>query len=127
MTDSQRNLLILLAVAVVGVLFSGAFNVGAGIAGLLLNLAFTVVILWFLITLYQRHSGTIAQMPTTPRLVLQVAGVVLFGSLVTGMLHAPFLPFPFGWSSDYPMIFWPLVLGCAFAIWWAWQQRTSRW
>lgn len=128
MTDSQRNLLILLVVAVAGAAFSGVFNVGAGLAGMLLNIAFTVAIVWVMVLQYQRHSGTIARMPIAPRLVLQVAGVALMVIVATGMLHAPFLPYPlFGWSSGYPMIFWPSLLLCGFGIWWGWQQRTSRW
>lgn len=127
MTEFQRNMLILTAVAVAGVLFSGAFNLGAGIANTLLSIAFTVVLVWFMVILYQRHSGTIAQMPVGPRLVLQASGIALVGMMATGMLHAPFLPFPFGWSSSYPMIFWPGLLLCGFGIWWAWQQRMSRW
>lgn len=127
MSESQRNFLILAAIAVVGVTFSGAFGAGAGIAFLLLNLAFAVLMIWFLINLYQRHSGTIAQMPTTPRLVLQSAGIALLALTVTGLIRLPFLPWPFGWSSVYPIPFWGALLGCCFAIWWAWQQRTSRW
>jgi len=60
-------------------------------------------------------------------MVLQAAGVILVASFATGMLNAPFLPAPFGWSNTYPAIFWTTVLACAFGIWWAWQQRTSRW
>lgn len=127
MTDSQRNLLILVAVAVAGVVFSGAFNLGAGVASIFMNLAFTILLVWFLVILYRRHSGTIAHMAATPRLVMQVSGALLIGAVATGMLHAPFLPFPFGWSSAYPVIFWPLVLVCLFGMWWAWQQRTARW
>lgn len=127
MTDSQRNLLILLAVAVAGVLFSGAFGVGAGIASIFLNVAFTVMLVWFAVILYRRHSGTIARMPHLPRLVLQVATVALIVAFATGTLSAPFLPPPFGWSNDYAVAFWALVLGCGFAIWWSWQQRSTRW
>lgn len=127
MTDSQRNMLILLAVAVAGVLFSGAFGIGAGIASIFLNVAFTVMLVWFAVILYRRHSGTIARMPHLPRLVLQIATVALVLAFATGTLHAPFLPYPFGWSNFYPLPFWGLILGCGFAIWWAWQQRTSRW
>lgn len=127
MTDSQRNLLILLALAVAGVLFSGAFGIGAGIASILLNVAFTTLIVWFMVILYRRHSGTIAAMPHLPRIVMQAAGLALVLAFATGMLHAPFLPFPFGWSNVYPVAFWGLVLGCGFAMWWSWQQRTSRW
>jgi hypothetical protein len=126
-TDSQRNLLILLAVAVAGVLFSGAFGVGAGIASIFLNVAFTVMLVWFAVILYQRHSGTIASMPHLPRLVLQVATIALILAFATGTLSAPFLPEPFGWSHDYALPFWALIFACGFAIWWAWQQRTSRW
>lgn len=127
MTDSQRNLLILVALAVAGVIFSGAFDLGAGIAHLLLNIAFTVTLVWFLVILYQRNSGTIAAMPVAPRLVLQVAGIFLLGMLLTGLLRASFLPWPFGWANVYPGIFWPAMLLCVFGIWWSWQQRTSRW
>lgn len=127
MTESQRNLLILLGVAVLGVVFSGAFNLGAGVAGMLLSIAFVVLMVWFLIAMYQRNSGTIATMPAAPRLVLQVAGAALVLLLLTGLLHAPFLPAPFGWASGAALVFWPAVLLCAFGIWWAWQQRTSRW
>ena len=128
MTDSQRNLLILVALAVVGVLFSGAFGVGAGLASMLLNLAFTVLLVWLAVSLYQRHSGTIATMPVTARLVLQVATVLLVLAFATGTLNIPFLPYPpFGWANVHPLPFWALILGCGFGIWWAWQQRTSRW
>ncbi|MCB0878857.1 MAG: hypothetical protein KDC46_07745 [Thermoleophilia bacterium] len=127
MSDTQRNFLILGALALAGVMFSGAFGTGAGIAFLLLNAAFAVLIVWFLITLYQRNSGTIALMPATPRLVMQAASAGVLILVVTGMFHLPFLPPPFGWSADYPVVFWGLLLGCAFAVWWAWQQRTSRW
>lgn len=130
MTDSQRNMLILVAIAVIGVVFSGAFGLGAGIANLLLRIAFAIVLMWFLIVLYQRNSGTIAAMPVTPRLVLQVAGIVLLAAFVTGTLSLPFLPPPFGWAhygGIFTLVFWGTVFGCAFAIWWAWQQRTSRW
>lgn len=127
MTDSQRNLLILLAAAVAGVLFSGAFGIGAGIASIFLNVAFTVLLVCFAVVLYRRHSGTINSMSHVPRLVLQVATVALVIAFATGTLNAPFLPFPFGWSNFYPLAFWALVLGCGFAIWWSWQQRSTRW
>ncbi len=127
MSDSQRNFLILAVIAVLGVTFSGAFGTSAGLAYGLLNLAFAVLTVWFLIWLYQRNSGTIAAMPSTPRLVLQVAGAVLLAVVVTGMTTFSFLPAPFGWKADYPVPFWGLIFGCSFAIWWAWQQRTSRW
>lgn len=125
MTDSQRNLLILLAVAVVGVLFSGAFGVAAFSASAFLQVAFTVVMVWFLISLYRRHSGTIASMPAMPRLVMQLAGIAVVVMLATGTI--PFLPLPFGWAQIYPQVFWPGLLICGFGIWWSWQQRTSRW
>lgn len=127
MTDSQRNFMILLAVAVAGVLFSDAFGIGAGIANLLINVAFTILIVSFAVILYRKHSGTIAGMPHVPRLVLQAAVMALVFAFATGMLHLPFLPFPFGWSSVYPVAFWALVLSCGFAIWWSWQQRSTRW
>lgn len=130
MTNSQRNLLILLGVAVLGVVFSGAFNVGAGSALSLLNIAFVVVMLWFLFSLYQRHSGTIATMPVGPRLVLQCCGIGLLGVMATGTLRFAFLPSPFGWANwggSYTVLFWGAVFACGFGIWWAWQQRTSRW
>jgi hypothetical protein len=125
MSDSQRNLFILVALAVVGVLFSGVFGVAAGGLSALLNIAFTIAIIWFLVISYRRHSGTIAAMPAVPRLVLQVAGATLVIVFATG--SSTLLPAPFGWSATNPGIFWGLILLCAFGLWWSWQQRTSRW
>lgn len=129
MSDSQRNLIILVAIAIAGVLFSGAFNLGAGGAMAFLNLAFTIVLVWFLVTIYQRNSGTIATMPVAPRLILQAACLALLLIFVTGMLRLPFveLPPPFGWSNSQPVLFWGSVFACGFAIWYSWQQRTSKW
>lgn len=129
MSESQRNLLILVAIAIVGVMFSGAYGVGSGIAKLLINIAFTVMLVWLLVSSYQRHSGTIAQMAIGPRLLLQVSGIVLIVTYVTGTLAFPgVLPSPpFGWAGMFPVMFWSLVLLCAFGIWYAWQQRVSRW
>ena len=92
MTEGQRNILIIVAIAVIGTLFFGdTLGLGAGIASLLINVAFTVAIVWFLIVLYQRHQGTIATMPSTPRTVLQMCGVVLIFLLLAGLL-ALFMP-----------------------------------
>jgi hypothetical protein len=127
MSESQRNFVILAVIAVIGVLFSGAFGEGAGIAFDLLNLVFAVLMVWFVVWMYQRNSGTIATLPSTPRLVLHVAGVGLLVLVATGFTRSRFLPWPFGWSASYPVAFWGLLLACCFAIWWSWQQRTSRW
>ncbi|MBC7462304.1 MAG: hypothetical protein H7287_13160 [Thermoleophilia bacterium] len=127
MTDTQRNFLILGALAVIGVLFSGAFNLGTGAANVFLNIAFTVVLIWALINLYVRKSGTIAQIATVPRVVLQASCLALLLLLVTGFLSVPFLPRPFGWSRDYGLLFWGAMFVSGFGIWWGWQQRTSRW
>lgn len=128
MTDSQRNLLILLAVAVAGAVFSGAFGGGALIASILLNVAFTVLLLAAGVLWYQRNSGTIDRLPSTQRWVMRGAALVLLVTLTTGMLTiGTLLPWPFGWSNTAPLLFWGLVLACAGAIWWAWQHRTSRW
>ena len=128
MTESQRNLLILVAIAVLGVVFSGAFSIGSGTAMAFLNVAFAVAIIWFLINLYIQRSGTIAQIATVPRVVLQLSSLVMLCLLATGMLNVGFLPNPpFGWSNQYPVPFWSLVFLSGFGIWWGWQHRTSRW
>ena len=127
MSESQRNFLILLAVAVAGVMFSGIFAVSAGFVGMALNIAFAVVMIAFIIVLYRRHSGTIAQLPNLPRLILQTSVITLVIVFATGTVRMPFLPPIFGWSSAAPVLFWGLVLGSGFGIWWSWQQRTSRW
>ena len=118
MSETQRNFVILGAIAMLGLVFSGQFGVGAGIAFTVLNIAFAILIIWFLIMLYRRNSGTIALMPATPRIVLQACGIAIVGLLATLMLGVPLVP---------PTVFWLLVFGCGFGIWWAWQQRTTRW
>lgn len=131
MTEGQRNILIVAAIAVVGSLFfSDAFGVGAGTANFLINIAFRILIIWFLVVLYQRHSGTIATMPSTPRLVLQACGIFLLLLLSLGLIALVFAlagsASPLEILSE-PVIFWPALLASIFGIWWAWQQRTSRW
>ena len=125
MTEGQRNIAIIVAICVIGTLFFGeALGAGTGIAGLLLNVAFTIAIVWFLVVLYQRHSGTISTMPSTSRALLQVCGLVLVFLLLGGLL-AIFLPALAVIRT--PMLYWPALLLCIFGIWYAWQQRTSRW
>jgi hypothetical protein len=124
-TEGQRNILIIVAIAVIGTLFFGdTLGLGAGIASLLVNVAFTVAIVWFLVVLYQRHQGTIATMPSAPRTVLQVCGVVLIFLLLAGLL-ALFMPALAALRN--PVLYWPALFLSIFGIWWAWQQRTSRW
>lgn len=125
MTETQRNMLILAAVAVAGAIFSGAFTGAAVSASTFLNIAFAVVIVWLGILQYRQRSGTIAQMPVMPRLVLQICALALLLIIVTGSL--PLLPYPFGWSNVHTVLFYASILLCAFGIWWAWQKRTSRW
>lgn len=128
MTESQRNLAILGVVAVAGAILSGQFNVAAGSVFALLNVAFAVLIVWWLVGSYQRNSGTIAQMPVGPRLVLQLSGAALILIYVTGTLGFSFLPHPpFGWQVDHVGLFYGALLLCGFGLWWSWQQRTSRW
>jgi hypothetical protein len=131
MTESQRNFLILIAIALVGVVFSGAFGLSSAILLMLMSAAFVILTAWFIIILYQRHSGTIARMPAGPRIVLQASMIFGLIILVTGALRLPFLPFPmFGWSAAggiYTAAFWGGIALCGFGAWWAWQQRTDRW
>lgn len=128
MTESQRNLLILVAIAAIGVAFSGAFNLGAGALATVLNVAFTVMIVAAIAIVYRRHSGTIARMPATPRLVLQASALGLGAVVVTGTFQvAGLLPWPFGWANAYPVPFYGAIFAFAFGIWWAWQQRVDRW
>jgi len=125
MSDSQRNIIIVMAVAIAAVAFSSVGGVAIGSASALINLLFTIAIIWFLGTLYTRHSGTIATMPATPRTVLRVAAAVLALVLLTGSFG--FLPPPFGWAAGNSLLYFGSIFACGFAIWWAWQQRTSKW
>jgi len=124
MTDSQRNFAILAVIAVIGVMLGDTFNLGAGLVSQLLNVLFTIAIIWAVVAFYQRRSGTIALMPVGPRLLLQVAGVLFLVIFVTGTLS--FLPAPFGWAGRRPILFWGGLFACGFAVWYAWQQRTSK-
>jgi len=124
-TESQRNFVILIAVVLVGSLFfSEGFGLGTAIAGMVLNVLFTIAMVTFLIILYRRHQGTIATMPSMPRTVLQASGLLLIFLMLGGLL-AFFLP-ELAVLRE-PMIFWPGLMLSIFGIWWAWQQRTMRW
>lgn len=136
MTTTQRNFLILGLIAVAGLLFTGAFNVGAGELEATLNLLFSLAMIGFFIVIFYRNSGTIGQMATQPRLVMYGACGLLFFLLTVGMLppsiplaHVP-LPYPVGFSrfgGSWTLFFWGGIFASAFGIWWSWQQRTSKW
>jgi hypothetical protein len=136
MSDTQRNFLILALIAVAGLLFSTEFGVGAATLMALISLAFLILMVYFAITIYHRNSGTIAQMDTTPRMVMQLSFGTMMVLLVIGMMppvlplvNVP-LPYPVGFSrfgGSWTYLFWGGVIASGFGMWWAWQQRTSRW
>jgi hypothetical protein len=125
MTDSQRNVLILVAIAIIVAATSGHGGALAlGGASALLGVLFRMAIIAFVIVTYQQRSGTIALMQSTPRLILQVcvAGIVL---LLTLPLIAMLVAIPS--VAANPAVYWPALFLCAFGIWWSWQQRTTGW
>jgi hypothetical protein len=131
MSESQRNFIIIIAIAVIGSLFfSESLNAGTGAVSFVIGILFRIMLIWFAVTLYMRHSGTIATMPKTPRLVLQLSGVVLLFLMASGLIALVFAIAGFDAAVPIlanPAIFWPVLLLSLFGIWWAWQQRTSRW
>ncbi len=123
MSEGLRNFLILLLLALVGLMFSGAFNFGTGVAFFVLNILFVLSILAMLVLAYWRNRGTIALMPPRARLQLHLAGGGVLFVVVTGAL------FP-GWSSQsglLSLVFFMLLGLGAFGIWHAWQQRYPKW
>lgn len=119
MGETQRNFLIIAAIALLGVVFSGAFGATAGLVSMLLNLAFALMLGATLWVLHRNKASTISAMQPAHRLLLQGSGIVLYLVFLTGTV------FP-GWSSWGGMfagMFFLLIGVCIYAMYWAWQQR----
>lgn len=120
MNETQRNFLILGAIAVLGVIYSQVFATAAFSLSLLINVLFTIAIVALLINGYRTNQSTIAGMPTVPRLVLQISGIAMLVILVTGLP----LPVPgFGWGGRNVIVYFGLIGLCGFGIFWGWSNR----
>lgn len=125
MSESQRNFLILGIIAVLGVMFSGAFGTTTGIASTIVSILFVVVTIAFLVMLYQRNSGTIGLMKARYRLQLQGSAVLLLVVIITGLGVPPFLQ---GWSSAgglAPVVFFAALGASIYGIYDAWRNRYA--
>lgn len=129
MSDTQRNFLILIAIALVGLVATDAFGITASLISLVIRIGFFLAIIAALVMLYRSRSGTIALMPATPRLVLQASGLIIIVVVATGSFRIPFVPV-LGWGANggTPTIaFWTLIALGGFGLFWSWNQRTTGW
>lgn len=125
MNDSQRNFLILIAIAVLGVMFSGVFALTAGTISMVVNLLFIAATVAFLIIQYQRNSGTIGLMKPRYRLQLQISGVVLLVVMITGLGVPPFFAGWSGASGLHTILFFGFLAASIYGLYNAWRNRYS--
>lgn len=124
MTETQRNFLILGALAMLGVIAatSGAFDLATFGVMTILNILFAIAILAFVVQLRTRRAGSIANIPQPWRLLLDVCGVGLVLVFVTGLLY----PAWSGWGAFYAVMFFALTAAFIAGIWFCWNQRPYR-
>ena len=125
MNESQRNILIVVAIAIAlstPMLVSG-FALTSGMLFMIFSILFTIAIAWFLWGVYRAREGTINALPTHWRLLLQASAAVAFVTSLTGIGYP-------GWAgrnAGNAALFFVLMAGSVLGIYYAWQQRTSRW
>jgi hypothetical protein len=124
-SDSQRNFLILIAIAALGVMFSGVFALTAGTISIIVSFLFIAATIAFLIIQYQRNSGTISLMKPRYRLQLQASGIVLLIVIVTGLGVPPFLRGWSGISGLHTIAFFGLLAASIYGLYHAWRNRYS--
>lgn len=123
MTESQRNILIVAAVAVLGVAFSQAFGIGAWLAQNLLNLAFCFIATFMAWQWYRPRERAIRDIDLRWRLLLMASGVMLLLVMWTGAI------FP-GWAGNSMMmlVVWLALQGALFyAVHTIFVNRSASW
>jgi hypothetical protein len=124
LTDTQRNFLILAAIAVIGFTFSGRFGIVAGTSMGLINIAFVVLTIMFLVQLRRSKASQISSMPTGDRILFDGCLLAIGIVMVTGQL----IP---GWAvrngGTGTVVFFGLIAALVYGAYVAWQRRPNRW
>lgn len=114
MSDTQRNFLIIIAVAVAA-MFLSQVAAGLAITSMLISLLFLVLITVFLWQLFQRNRTTIASMRPVHRVVLLGSAVGIY-ILLLGQSFLAISPYGF---------FAGLAI-CILGLYWSWTNRWAR-
>ena len=117
MSDTQRNFLIILVIAVAAT-FVSQLQTGLAVGSLLVSIAFLVLITIFLWQVFTRNQSTIAAMNPVHRFVLLASAVGAYILLLAGSFTR--------FSSEQPYVFFGGLALCAFGGYWGWTNRHSR-
>ncbi len=114
MTDNQRNILIVVGLALALTLFTGVLGPIAGLLFGVLQLLFLVAIAWLAYRFWRENRATIDTMPQERRLMLYGAAAVLVLVLLTSRF----------WVYDMlsALVFFAVVGACLYALWTVWQD-----
>jgi hypothetical protein len=105
-SDTQRNFLVIIAIAVIGGLFfSDAINSAAFSLNMLLSLIFMVLIGVAMWQWHKRNALRISAMEPTDRLILQVSGILLYANVLGGT----FFPRYAYWGGIYTYGFFAVL------------------
>jgi hypothetical protein len=117
-SESQRNLLIILAIGIVVTILSA----GSALFTIerLISIIFTIVILWAMWSWHQRNQDRIATMPNLPRIVFYFGAIGGLAVMFTGLG----VPGWASWGASYALVFFALLAGCIYGAWWAWQRKA---
>jgi hypothetical protein len=122
MTESQRNILIVAALAVLGVVFSAQFSVSAWLLQNLMNLAFCFIVTFMAWQWYRPRERAIHTMDLFWRLLLLAAGAALILVIWTGAIYP-------GWAQGGTMlVVWLAVQGALiYGVHTIFTNRSSSW
>ncbi len=119
MSESQRNILIVVALAALAMIFSGAAGTAIFTISQLLNLAFAVLIVLAVVNWYRGRGYVISSMPSHLRLLLQFSLIMILVVFITGTVYPNWAY----WGGFYTPAFFTMLAACGLGIYWAWSNR----
>ena len=117
MTDTQRNILIVVGAAIALTLFTSVLGPVAGLLFTILQILFFVGLAWLGYRFWRDNRSTIDTMPGDRRLMLYGAAAVLALVVVSSRL----------WVVDAfsALIFFAIVGACLYALYTVWQDARG--
>ncbi len=117
MTDTQRNILIVVGAAIALTLFTSVLGPVAGLLFTILQILFLVALAWLAYRFWRENRSTIDTMPGDRRLMLYGAAAVLAVVVLSSRL----------WVVDAfsALIFFAIVGACLYALYTVWQDARG--
>jgi hypothetical protein len=116
MSDTTRNVLIVVGAALLLTLFTGVLGPIAGLLLAVLQILLLVALAYLAYTFWRGNRYRIAMMPQTQQALLYGAAALLVLVIVSSRFWVA--------SAFSALLFFALLAGCAFVLYRVWQDAT---